>query len=209
MASLFSVHVVRRLGAATVLGFALLLAGCPAPTQVGDVGTAPSVVDNPVQHNHAPRELGEVGGWRIVAVADYAATVRVLGIERYRFDRMADALPLDLAAAWGPAASDEVQSQLHISQGNRWYYWRTRGPDLPLPRKQLNDHMANIHLVPATPKVRRALDALNKADVVLLRGSLVNLEERNGPGSWKTSMSRTDSGAGSCETLYVTDVLVH
>jgi hypothetical protein len=61
---------------------------------------------------------------------------------------------------------------------------------------------ANTHLVPGSSRVASALARVRRGDVVRLEGDLVDIDGPDG-FAWKTSLSRTDTGAGACETLYV------
>src|SRR5689334_20884890 len=71
----------------------------------------------------------------IVARARFEMEGVVLGRERYRFDRMAKLVPVDIAFGWGPMSDAGVVSKLSITQGNRFYFWST--PEFPIPRRDI------------------------------------------------------------------------
>jgi hypothetical protein len=137
------------------------------------------------------------------AAYDVAAVVR--GSERYRLDRSAFLSPLDLALAWGEAATPAVRRRVSVFQGARFFTWSTRDGSLDLTA--LAHQQANVHLVPATPNLRRALLGVGEGDVVRLRGLLVDAAGPDG-FRWSTSLTRTDDGDGSCELLWVEELQV-
>ena len=146
------------------------------------------------------------GAFTIEPVADYSVRARVLSIERYRLGREAELSPVDFALGWGPMSDDAVLSQLTVSQANRWYMYRWQGAP-PLDPSVIIASSSNTHLVPATPEIEQTLLAVHKGAVVHLTGQLINVQHSDG-WHWNTSLSRTDSGGGSCELMWVTDVEV-
>ena len=46
---------------------------------------------------------------------------------------------------------------------------------------------------------------LREGDVIVLQGYLVDVDHESG-WMWRTSMSRTDTGAGACEIVYVESI---
>lgn len=169
----------------------------------------PALSDAPRQRNIAVRTPIQHEQWKLVPVAEYALTARVLGVEKYYRDGLADLIPVDVALAWGPAAKDEVQSKLKVWQSGRWFFWQTRGTDLPLPKKALIQNMANVHMVVLDESVRDFLESLKPDQVVSLKGQLVNIEGPDQATSRVTSLSRQDSGGGSCEIFLIQAGYVH
>jgi len=145
-----------------------------------------------------------IGRWILTERASYQVTARVLGNERYHFDALADLVPEDLALGWGPMSDNLILRDIEISQSNRFYYWRSTS--LPVPREVIITHSANTHVIPGTPAVAVLLSRIRPGQVVTLTGSLVD-GRRNDGMSINTSMTRTDSGAGACEVLLVSDVI--
>ena len=144
------------------------------------------------------------GDYTITPLAHYTVKAVVLARERYRYDPAAPLAPVDLALGWGPMSTAIVINDLKISQSGRWYEysWRDEPPLDPGP---IAEHSANTHCLPATPEIRRQLLAIKRHDVVTLEGELV---EVNGPGGyrWRSSLSRTDTGGGACEILWITAI---
>ena len=139
-------------------------------------------------------------GYSITPLARFELKARVLGREDYRFDRGAELSPVDLALGWGPMSDDRVLQKLDISQGGRWYRWRTR--EMPVARSEIQHNSANMHLIPKNEDVADALDDVRTGHVIRLSGFLV--EARAGDGwRWRSSLTREDSGARSCELIFV------
>lgn len=141
-----------------------------------------------------------VEGFTLIPRATFSATVRVLARERYRFDALADLSPVDLAVGWGPMSDTAVLSELTISQGGRFYFWRAE--EFPVPRAVIEAHSANWHIIPATRDVERALAKVRPGSIVTLHGELVDIEAA-GMEPIRTSLRRDDTGAGACEILRV------
>jgi hypothetical protein len=123
--------------------------------------------------------------------------VRILRREDYSVGPLARLVPTDFAVGWGPMSDSSVLASIEISQGNRFYYWRT--DSWPIERRQIEIHSANWHLIPENPSVRETLSALRAGSLVELRGQLVDIEGRE--GGMRTSLTREDTGAGACEIL--------
>jgi hypothetical protein len=62
-----------------------------------------------------------------------------------------------------------------------------------------------MHLIPSTSRVRDRLEDVRPGNVVRLRGYLVSVSGPNGY-TWRSSLTRTDTGAGACELFYVESV---
>ena len=161
--------------------------------------------DEPQQTNIADGEKLQMGRWTLTVRATYQLKARVLAREAYHFDAMSDLVPEDLALGWGPMSDNSVLRTIDISQSNRFYYWRTSAAT-GLAREIIISHSANTHVIPQTPAIARLLARLRPGEVVTLSGELVDAVRND--GRWiKTSMVRTDTGAGACEVMLVTDVI--
>jgi hypothetical protein len=127
-------------------------------------------------------------------------------IERYRMGREADLSPVDFALGWGPMSDAAVIDRLSISQSGRWYHFRWEGSP-PIEPSLMAKSSANTHLVPADDLVKKRLLNVSKGAVVKLSGYLINVRHSDG-WTWRSSLSRDDTGGGSCELMWVTDVQV-
>src|SRR3979411_10144 len=139
------------------------------------------------------------GRWMLTPRANYSIPARILSREDYRFDRLADLVPEDLALGWGPMSDNHVLAAFDISQGARFYSWRPRGP-LPIAREDVILHSANTHVIPAGAPTRSELGRLRVGQVVHLSGTLVDATRDDGAGL-RTSLTRADSSAGACEVM--------
>lgn len=146
-----------------------------------------------------PPGLGK-RGYQITPLESFALEARVLGVERYRFDRGADLSPVDLALGWGPMSDQAVLERIDISQGGRFYYWHAK--EFPIPRREIEVHSANMHMIPATEEIERRLVHLRPGQVVALAGYLVDVRGPDG-WRWRSSLTREDTGAGACELMWV------
>ncbi len=155
------------------------------------------VAADPVQHDISGAPPLTHGEFTLRPRAEFSATVRILHREDYTFGALAKLVPTDFAVGWGPMSDSAVLARIQISQGNRFYFWRTL--DWPIPREQIETHSANWHVIPANTAVQRTLDTLRVGSVVELAGQLVDVEGKE--GSMNTSLTRGDTGAGACEIL--------
>lgn len=156
--------------------------------------------EEPVQEAPVSTEAWTHQDHRLVSLAAFKLHGRVLAKERYRFDRAAELSPVDLAMGWGPMSDSAVLDRLKIWQSNRWYYWST--PSFPIPAGEITSHSANMHMIPASPLVKRQLLRVRVGQVIRLRGQLIRAEGRD-QWKWTSSLSRQDSGDGACEVVWV------
>jgi hypothetical protein len=152
---------------------------------------------DPVQRDLDSASAIERGEFTLRPRAEFSATVRVLHREDYSFGPLAKLVPTDFAVGWGRMSDSTVLANIEISQGSRFYFWRTE--NWPIPREEIEEHSANWHLIPANPGVSQVLGRLRAGSVVELRGRLVDIEGHE--GGMRTSLTRTDTGAGACEIL--------
>ena len=143
------------------------------------------------------------GDFRLHTRARFELTARVLSREDYRFDAGAALAPMDLALGWGRMSDSQVLSQIEIGQGNRFYHWHV--DHFPIPRREIEQSSANMHMIPADETARRELEHVRAGEVIHLQGFLVDASRPNG-WRWHTSMSRDDTGDGACELVYVESV---
>ncbi len=163
----------------------------PAEPQQGDVA---SVVPS------------RVGNWTLTPRATYQITARILGVERYHIDFLAALIPEDLALGWGPMSDNRILKRMDISQANRFYFWRSTA-DAPISKEVIISHSANTHVIPEDPLIARQLSRLRPGQIVTLSGLLV--DGKRDDGAWiRSSLSRTDTGAGACEVMLVQDISV-
>jgi len=141
-------------------------------------------------------------GYEIEPLARFSIEARVLRAERYWFDRGAELAPVDLALGWGAMSDTAVLEKLKITQGTRFYYWAPVDGTLPLPRGYIETHSANMHMVPADESVARVLKDARRGSIVKLSGYLIEIRGADGY-TWRSSLTRNDTGNGACELIWV------
>ena len=148
----------------------------------------------------------EKSGYIYNPLASFRIQARVLGMKRYYSYSGPAAIvaPYDLAVGWGPMSDQSVLDQLKISQGNRFYFYEWENQP-PLPKAEITSHSTNIHLIPSDEAMERSLKRITAGDLVALSGYLVEVNGADIHG-WRSSLSRTDSGNGACEILWVESV---
>jgi hypothetical protein len=159
--------------------------------------------DAPTQIDLDPGSTLQRGDITLRTRARFELTARVLSREDYRFDAGASLAPVDLALGWGRMSDSAVLAQIQISQENRFYHWHVE--HFPIPRREIEQSSANMHMIPADDTTRRELDRVRPGELIHLQGFLVDASRPNG-WRWRTSMTRDDTGDGACELVYVESV---
>jgi len=170
--------------------------------QPGAVELGPGVhaAGDPLQENLDSAESFDLKGYRITPLAEFKIRAKVLSREDYSMDDGAELSPIDLALGWGRMSDEQVLEDIQISQSGRWYRWQSSR--LPIPRNEISTHSANMHLVPADALVGDDLDIIREGQVVELTGQLIRADRDDG-WHWVSSLTRNDTGARSCELVYV------
>ena len=136
----------------------------------------------------------------ITPLAKFHVKAKVLSKKNYHWGREADLSPVDLALGWGRMSDENVLKRIKVSQGHRWYHWRSSS--LPIPRREIETCSANMHLIPANEFVEDAIKQCRKGEIVEFRGFLVRVDGTDG-WHWKSSLTRKDRGAHACELVWV------
>jgi hypothetical protein len=187
--------------------FLLLLFGAWHGWQEREQSQPPGVLapSDPVQTEAEDPAPFRKGDYTLTPLAHFAIEARVLGKEIYRFDGGAELAPVDLALGWGLMSDSSVLSRLSISQGQRFYFWRSS--DLPAATSEIAKHSANMHLIPATSSLKSRLKAVRTGQLIRFSGQLVAATRPDG-WNWRSSLTRTDTGPGACELVWVEEVEV-
>lgn len=148
--------------------------------------------------------------YSIKPLKDFKIVARVLSAEHYSTDTGADLVPVDLALGWGPMSDTAVINQLNISQSGRFYRYNYKLP-APIPPREIVEHSANMHMIPSTDAIAKQLHDVRAGQIVHLTGNLVEAKDLQKNWTWRSSLTREDSGGGACEliwvkSLYVTDI---
>jgi hypothetical protein len=144
----------------------------------------------------------EHGDYHLKPLARFSLDARILHRKTYGYDRGAKLVPVDLAVGWGAMSDQAVLDRLKISQSMRFYWYEYQSP--PIPKEQIISHSTNLHVIPATPAIASFCKSVRQGELVHLEGELV---EATGPeiGTWRSSLTRTDTGNGACELMLVED----
>ena len=142
-----------------------------------------------------------VSEFTLTPLAEFSLHGRVLLASRYRLGREATLAPYDLGVGWQRMSDSAVLRGLSLSQSARFLHWRWRDAP-PIPEAEITRSAANIHLIPANRYIASRIAALRPGQLVSLQGRLVEAARADG-WRWRSSLSRTDSGNGACELLYV------
>jgi hypothetical protein len=194
--------------AACVAGVLLVFAAGCGPRPTGE-DTSPIDVSLPPEQTAIPGPDPirlEAGGYEftITPLAHYVLRGVVVSRESYHTGWNASLSLCDVAVVWGELAVGDGWRKLAWSQSGRWYYWRWHG-EQPFTNAVVATNSSNTHVIPASPNLAAAAKSLAPGDIAELAGDLVRIDGRRGQEKvwWASSLSRSDTGDGSCELLYL------
>ncbi len=138
-------------------------------------------------------------------LAEFSMEGRVLSKQRYFFGRESQLAPVDLALGWGPMSNYQVLKNLKISQSDRWCHYSY--DEAPIVPSEIDNHSANMHLIPANAEIKRKIEKVRRGEIVAFKGALVQVSDLKG-WNWVSSLSRSDTGDGACEVVWVEDFTI-
>jgi hypothetical protein len=149
------------------------------------------------------------GPFTLIRAAQYKINGCAISKEYYSEGWDSIISPVDLLIVWGKLADPEYHKYITFAHGNRWYHYKWKG-ETPGDPAYIITHSSNNHILPANGNIYRAIKQIKKRDQIVLEGFLVNVKGtfKGRPVSWNTSLTRTDTGNGSCELLYVSKVRI-
>jgi hypothetical protein len=156
--------------------------------------------DDPVQETVRSRPKWKKDRFVVTPLARFEMLGRVISTQRYYFGSDARFVPVDIVMGWGRLSDTVILNQIDFSQYSRRYSWHT--DELPVPKSEISSHTANMHMIPADDTVADLLKDLDTDDLINLQGFLVRIDNPNGR-HWSSSLSRTDTGEGACELIWV------
>jgi hypothetical protein len=173
-------------------------------TSEREVHRPPGIIapEDPKQIDLNPPETFNARGYSFAKRARFDITARLVHKSRYRIDAEAGLAPIDFVVGWGPLSDSALLDQLEFSQMGRWFYWNPKNGQFPLSREMMVTHLAQMHMIPSTKEIASLLDRVRPGQLVTVSGYLVDVRGANG-FTWKTSLSRSDTGDGSCEVVWV------
>jgi hypothetical protein len=114
---------------------------------------------------------------------------------------------MDLCVVWGPNASSGIYRSISFSNTQWECHFATHSSQVWSQFHQ--DAVSNNHLLTDRPDVARQMLRIHLGDQVRIRGYLVNytiFADGVPRGTRVSSTTRTDSGPGACEVVYVESV---
>ena len=156
-----------------------------------------TMLASPIQTNIS----GSDGDVRLTLLAQYIIEGVVKSKELYLLDYPSQISKYDLALAWGDLNREGIDEHISYSQSGRWYCYRY-SEDSPVNQNYISNHSANVHLIHRDGEILRKIVLASGGSHVRIKGFLVNVHFDS--GSWETSLSRSDTGNGACEIMYVT-----
>ena len=142
----------------------------------------------------------------VTPLATFLIRARILSRNDYWFGQEAKLSPLDLALGWKHMSDPAVYETLNIRQHSRFYFYSWK-ENPPLPLQEIVASSANMHLIPADKSVANALSKAKKGKFIRIKGLLVEVTGSEG-WMWRSSLTRSDSGDGACELIFVEAAMV-
>jgi hypothetical protein len=144
-------------------------------------------------------------GAKLVPLAHFQAQARLISVAWYS-DRDSEFSPVDLGISWGKMSDSKNLDALRWKHGTRFlsYYWDQAGP--PIPQLELDSSIANIHVITEDARLLKRIEGLAAGSLIRIRGDLVKVQGEN--YQWQSSLSRTDTGAGACEVLFLRELVL-
>jgi hypothetical protein len=112
----------------------------------------------------------------------------------------------DLCVIWGQNVSTGVYRKLHFSSDS-WTCW-VDWPDKETGIVFHGDQLSNNHLLTHNPWLQNKLMEAEPGDQIRLVGHLVEYGNRANSFRRGTSTTRTDTGQGACETVYLSNFII-
>ncbi len=183
-------------------------------TRLPEYGLQPSVNLEPGIHApHPPktvnikeRELLSIKNYSVIGMQQYEIQASVLSIKEYHDGQEADFSPVDFALGWEEMSDPDINSKIQISQSDRFYNWYAN--PYPIPRQKIILQSANTHIIPFNGRIENDLKKIRVGQIIYLPGYLVRVHASNENKVWISSFSRSDTGAGACELMLVTNAKI-
>ncbi len=162
------------------------------PEQIKNIDTEPITIS------------GKNYSFTLTPLALYKISGLVKSKKKYSNDWNSILSPMDVALVWGKLANSDVDKYIKYWQRNRWYYYRYEA-GTPVSKDYIINHSSNNHLIPANENIKNALNLIETNKEIYIEGYLVNIKGKYKGNDywWNSSLSRLDTGDGSCEVIYV------
>lgn len=162
-----------------------------------------------VEGNSTVDVMRDGKAYQVTKMFAYEVSGQVLMTKRYSITYASDFYHVDLALVWGDRIEDILREYRFFQMG-RWLFWRTDKIISQAERAYITEHISNNHLIPAegNTNIDRAIRWIRSGDLVTLKGYLVSIKGLNHPFSITSSTTRTDSGDGACEIVWVEEIKI-
>ncbi|MCB1043494.1 MAG: hypothetical protein KDC35_11165 [Acidobacteria bacterium] len=110
---------------------------------------------------------------------------------------------MDMCVIWGPNLENDAYQRIEFTSGNFTCYCRWF--DELTGRQFKWDAISNNHLLTDDRRIAKRIRSVRPGDQVTMSGFLASYENPAYGFKRGTSTTRTDTGNGACETVYVTD----
>jgi hypothetical protein len=177
------------------------------------VAPAPNIQMEPIQEALESPQVHSVkrgdNMFQVINTHRYEICGHVLSTQAYDATWTSEFSDVDIGLIWGTHIN-EFQNKFRFNQSGRFLFWRSENPVSDAERNEITSHIANVHTIPheGSKVIQRALRHVNNADSICLRGFLSELHDENGTVLQKSSLTRTDTGDGACELMWVDEVQI-
>lgn len=132
--------------------------------------------------------------YTIVPIASINIRARTLRTKSYYWDRSTSLSPIDVLLGWGELSDQTILENLSISQSDRDFSWKAKGP-LTVNDSYINNHMANFHLIPANPAIKKVIKSLHNNEIINMSGYLVDISASDGY-TWTSHLQQNGPNYG-------------
>ncbi len=109
----------------------------------------------------------------------------------------------DFCVVWGASANLEILADFEFRNAQFTCYWQTKTQNA---WDQFNqDKISNNHLISINEDIRATIDEIKIGDQIYIKGWLSHYTNPVGYER-RTSITRTDTGNGACETILVSEI---
>ena len=157
--------------------------------------------------------------YTVTPLYDYTLNGLVLHTQKYdtwySLNRIDKTFTKDVCMIWGKTLEEKgyQDSTLHVGQDYRWCFYSYATSGLVFNATEFS----NNHLIASSPEIEKKILSIDGGDQVRITGKLVNVhatmintnqrEQYEAPQiDWNSSVTRDDTGAGACETIYVENI---
>ena len=172
-------------------------------------------IGEPVQTETEGYTDFDMDGYKVIITYKYEYDIEALVVhtkDYFGFGLQDKLSQKDLALAWGLPAAHNKDIDFHWDQSGRWYYFKLDSMAEAAKVggvEVIAQQSSNNHIIPANDEVKSKVRMIRRGDHIRLKGYLVNVDAYKPEGErlqWYSSTTRTDTGDGACEVIYVTDV---